>query len=73
MLALSWRRRRADVTALARSAAMLIGDMIVGSWIVGFHFLMLLPPRDDHSAGISANVDDVAEITVGVVEEVAPT
>jgi hypothetical protein len=59
------------MTALARSPIVFIRNTVVGGWTVGFHFLALLPPKDDHCTGVSADVDDVAEITIGVVERVA--
>ena len=47
--------------------------MIVGGGTVSLCVLSLLFLRDDHALCITANVDDVAELTVGVVERVAVT
>ena len=59
------------MAALAWSPLIFIRDTIIGGWTVGFRFLAFLLHGDDHGTGVSANVDDIAEITVGVVEVVA--
>ena len=59
------------MAALAWSPLIFIRDTIIGGWTVGFRFLAFLLHGDDHGTGVSANVDDIAEITVGVVEGVA--
>ena len=54
--------------ALARSPLVVIGDTVIGSWTIGLCFLAFLSSGDDHGTGVSADVDDIAEVAIGVVE-----
>jgi len=45
---------------------MVVDDAVVGGGAVGLGLLAFLALRDDDGAGISPNVDDVAEVIVGV-------
>ena len=59
------------MTTLARGPSMFIRNTIVGCWTIGFHYLAVLASGDDYGMGASTNVDNVAEVAVGVVEGVA--
>ena len=56
-----------DVGPLARRLLMVVDDAVVGGGAVGLGLLAFLALRDDDGAGISPNVDDVAEVVIGVV------
>ena len=56
-----------DVGPLARLSLMIVEDTIVGGGRVGLSFLVFLALGEDDGAGISPDVDDIAEIIVGVV------
>ena len=56
------------MATFAWSLIIVIRYAVVGGWTVGFCFLVFFPPRDDYCASITANVDNVAEVTVGVVQ-----
>ena len=71
MLTLRWHGHRADVTALARSTLIVIRDAVIRGRTICLCFLLFLSSRDDHGTSIAADVDDIAEVTVGVVEGIA--
>ena len=59
------------MATFAWSLIIVIRYAVVGGWTVGFCFLVFFPPRDDYCASITADVDNVAKVTVGVVECIA--
>ena len=56
-----------DVGPLARLLLVVVNDAVVGGGAVGLSLLAFLALGDDDGAGISPDVDDIAEIIVGVV------
>ena len=58
---------RPDVCPLACLSLMVIEDTIDGGGRVGLCLLALFVLGDDDGAGILPDVDDVAEVVVGVV------
>jgi hypothetical protein len=58
------------VLAFARPRVV-VWDAVTGSGAVSLHPLALLSSGDGNVAGITANVDHAAEVTIGVVEGVA--
>ena len=56
-----------DVGPLARLSLVVVDDVVVGGRGVGLCLLAFLALGDDDGAGVSPDVDDVAEIIVGVI------
>ena len=59
------------MATLAWSLIVVIRYTIFGGWIVGFYFLAFFSSGDDYYASITTDVDNVAKVTVGVVECIA--
>ena len=59
------------MAAFARVPLIIVGDSVVGSQAVSLCFFAFLSSVDDDCASVSPDVDDVAKITVRVVEGVA--
>ena len=59
------------MAALAWVPVVVIRQFVVGGWTVCFRFFTFLFPGDDYSPSVAADVDNVAEIGVGVVEGIA--
>ena len=59
------------MTALAWVPLVVIGQFVVGGWAVCFRFFTFLFPGDDDGPSVATNVDNVTEISVGVVEGIA--
>ena len=66
-----WRRYWIDVLSFARAAVVVVRQSIVGGWTVCFSFFSLFSSVYDNCACVSSDVDNVAKITVGVVERIA--
>ena len=56
-----------DIWPLVCLSLVVIDDAIVGRGGVGLSLLAFLALGHDDGAGVSSNVDDVAEVIVGVV------
>ena len=56
-----------NVWPLARLSLVVVEDAIVGGGGVGLSPLVFFVLGDDDGAGVSPNVDDIAEVIVGVV------
>jgi len=59
------------VKALLQTSWVVVWDAVIGSGVVRIHLIPLMSLRDDHATGIPSDVDDVAEVAVGVVVRVA--
>ena len=59
------------MATFAWSLIIVIRYAVIGGWTVSFCFFTFFSSIDDNCASITPNVDDIAEITVGVVEGVA--
>ena len=56
------------MATFAWSLIIVIRYAVVGGWTVGFYFLAFFSSGDDYCASITADVDNVAKVTAGVVE-----
>ena len=56
------------MVTLAWSLIVVLGYVVVRRWAVGLYFFTFFPSGDDYCAGIASNVDNIAEVTTGVVK-----
>ena len=56
------------MATLAWSLIVVLGYAVVRRWAVGLYFFTFFPSGDDYCECIAANVDNIAEVTAGVVE-----